>query len=109
VSLSGAAIGFAAFGGGLLVVALIAPRGMGMGDVKLAALIGLVLGAVGLRYVAVAAALAVLLGGVGACLALAIGRGRRSTIPFGPYLAGGAAAAALFGGPVANWYLGLAR
>lgn len=109
VSLAGAAIGFAAFGGGLLVVALIAPGGMGMGDVKLAAVIGLVLGAVGLRYVGVAAGLAVLLGGIGACLALAIGRSRRSTIPFGPYLAGGAAAAALFGAPLASWYLGLAR
>src|SRR5438093_1076807 len=39
-----AGIGLAAFGGGLFVVALVSPRGMGMGDVKLAGLIGLVLG-----------------------------------------------------------------
>jgi leader peptidase (prepilin peptidase)/N-methyltransferase len=109
VSPAGAAIGAVAFGGGLLLVALIAPAGMGMGDVKLAALIGLVLGAIGLRYVAAASMLAVLAGGAGALVALAMGRGRRSTIPFGPYLAGGAAAATLWGGPLVAWYAGLAR
>jgi leader peptidase (prepilin peptidase)/N-methyltransferase len=109
VSMPGAAIGAATFGGGLLLVALIAPGGMGMGDVKLAALIGLVLGALGLRYVAAASMLAVLAGGVGALVALSLGRGRRSTIPFGPYLAGGAAAAALGGAPLASWYANLAR
>ncbi len=65
-------------------------RGMGMGDVKLAGLIGIVMGAIGLRYVGVAAGAAVLLGGVGGILALAVGRGRKSAIPFGPYLAAGA-------------------
>ncbi len=48
-------LGFLAYGVGLLVVALIAPRGMGMGDVKLAGLIGLVLGSIGLGLVGVAA------------------------------------------------------
>ncbi len=108
-SLAGAAVGCAAFGGGLLVVAIVSPRGMGMGDVKLAALIGLVLGAIGLRYVAVAAGAAILLGGAGALIALAAGRGRKSAMPFGPFLAGGAAVAALAGGPVASWYVGLAH
>ena len=54
-----------------LVIALIAPGGMGMGDVKLTGLIGLVLGALGLRYVAVAAGIAILLGGVAGLGALA--------------------------------------
>ncbi|MGA9160879.1 MAG: prepilin peptidase, partial [Actinomycetota bacterium] len=49
-----AAIGFLAYGSGLMIVALIAPKGMGMGDVKLAGLIGLVLGSIGLDLVAVA-------------------------------------------------------
>ena len=109
VSIAGAAVGLLCFGGGLLLVAIVSPGGMGMGDVKLAALIGLVLGAVGLRYVAVAAAAGVLLGGAAALIALAAGRGRKGTIPFGPFLASGAALAALAGGPVAAWYMSFAH
>jgi leader peptidase (prepilin peptidase)/N-methyltransferase len=104
-----AALGFLAFGGAVFAVALVSPRGMGMGDVKLAALMGLVLGSQGLRYVAVAAGLAVLAGGVGGIVALIAGRSRKSTIPFGPYLAAGATASALWGGAIARWYLSLLR
>ena len=99
-----AAVGFLLYGGALFLVALIS-RGMGMGDVKLAALIGLVMGAIGLRYVGVAAGSAIVLGGVGAVLALAIGRGRKAAIPFGPYLAAGAVVAAFLTEPIASWYL----
>jgi leader peptidase (prepilin peptidase)/N-methyltransferase len=103
-----AAIGFGAFGGGVLVVAVIAPSGMGMGDVKLAALIGLVLGSFGLRYVAVAAAGAVLCGGLGAIGAVVFrGANRKTTIPFGPFLALGAVVSAFFGAAIATWYTGL--
>ena len=49
-----AALGFLLFGGGIFAVALVS-RGMGFGDVKLAALIGLVLGSQGLRFVGVSA------------------------------------------------------
>lgn len=97
-------IGLLGYGGVFLLIAVIS-RGMGMGDVKLAALIGLVLGSVGLRYVAAAAGVAVLLGGFGGLLALAIGRGRKSTIPFGPYLAAGALVAIVFAQPISDWYL----
>jgi leader peptidase (prepilin peptidase)/N-methyltransferase len=109
VDLARAGIGFLAYGGGLLLVALIAPRGMGMGDVKLTALIGLVLGSQGLRYVAVAAGLGILLGGVGGVVALASGRSRKSAIPFGPYLAAGAIAAAFWARPIADAYLSRLR
>ena len=105
--LLGAGIGFLAYGGGLLLVALAVPGGMGMGDVKLAALIGLVLGSLGLRYVAVAAMAAILAGGVGAVAALMAGRTRKHAIPFGPYLAAGAMVASVFGGRIAAWYGGL--
>jgi leader peptidase (prepilin peptidase)/N-methyltransferase len=108
VSVTGAAIGLACYGGALLLVALIT-GGMGMGDVKLAALVGLVLGALSLHDVVAAAFLGVFAGGIGAIVALAMGKGRRSAIPFGPYLAVGAAAAALFGRPLSVWYLGLAH
>jgi len=97
-------IGFASFGGALFVVAFVS-RGMGMGDVKLAALIGLVLGSLGLRYVGVAAGAAIVLGGVGAIIALILGRGRKAAIPFGPYLAAGAVISTFWGAQIAGWYL----
>jgi leader peptidase (prepilin peptidase) / N-methyltransferase len=104
-----AGIGFLAYGVGLLVIALISPRGMGMGDVKLAALIGLVLGSLGLRYVAVAAAAGVAIGGVASVVALISGAGRKTRIPFGPFLAAGAAVATFAGGVIAEAYLDLLR
>jgi leader peptidase (prepilin peptidase)/N-methyltransferase len=104
VDLARMVAGFALFGGALFVVAIVS-RGMGMGDVKLAALIGLVLGSLGLRYVGVAAGAAIVLGGIGAIGALLLGRGRKSAIPFGPYLAAGAVVSAFWGGQIADWYL----
>jgi leader peptidase (prepilin peptidase)/N-methyltransferase len=100
-----AAIGMLAYGGALLVVAFISPRGLGMGDVKLAALIGLVLGSVGLRYVTVAAAAGILLGGVGAIVALIAGASRKNAIPFGPFLAAGALVAAFLAPQISSVYL----
>jgi leader peptidase (prepilin peptidase) / N-methyltransferase len=104
VDLTRMLIGFASFGGALFVVAFVS-RGMGMGDVKLASLIGLVLGSLGLRYVGVAAGAAIVLGGIGAIVALIIGRGRKAAIPFGPYLAAGAVVSAFWGAQIADWYL----
>ena len=102
-----ALLGLASYGGGLLIVALLSPRGMGVGDVKLAALIGLVLGSLGLSFVAVAAAAGILLGGLGAIGALARGAARKQTIPFGPFLAAGAVAAAFLGNQISDAYLRL--
>lgn len=100
-----AGVGLLAYGGFYFIIAMIAPRGLGMGDVKLAGLIGLVLGSLGLRYVGVAAAAAILAGGLGGIVALMLGRGRKSAIPFGPYLAAGAVVGIVWGGPIAAWYL----
>lgn len=103
-----AGLGFLLYGGGLLLVAFVSPAGMGMGDVKLAALIGLVLGALGLAHVGVAAGVGIALGGVGAILALILGRaGRKSAMPFGPFLAAGAVVAAFAGWEIASAYLSL--
>jgi leader peptidase (prepilin peptidase) / N-methyltransferase len=91
-------------GGFLLVFVLAYPRGMGMGDVKLAAVLGLFLG----RYVAVALLAGVLLGTVvGAVVMARVGveKGRKTAVPFGPFLAIGGIVA-LFAGPaVMHWYL----
>lgn len=107
VDLVDAAIGFLAYGGGLLIVALVAPRGMGMGDVKLVAFVGLVLGAVALESVAVAAGLGIAFGGVAAIVALLRGAGRKHALPFGPFLAAGAIAAVFVGPQIADLYLDL--
>jgi leader peptidase (prepilin peptidase)/N-methyltransferase len=109
VDLVRAGLGLLSFGAGLLALALIRPGGMGMGDVKLAALIGLVLGSQGLRYVAVAAAGAVLAGGVGGVVALLMGMSRKSAIPFGPYLVAGAITSAFWAEPIARVYLSSPR
>lgn len=100
-------LGFGLYGGALLVIALISPRGMGMGDVKLAALIGLVLGAVDLRAVGVAAGMGILAGGVAAIVALLAGAGRKSALPFGPFLAFGAVVAVFATEPIVDAYLEL--
>jgi len=78
-----------------------------MGDVKLAGLIGLVLGSLGLGLVAVAAGIGILLGGVGAIAALLAGAGRKSKVPYGPFMAGGALVAVFVGQRIADAYLRL--
>jgi leader peptidase (prepilin peptidase)/N-methyltransferase len=88
----------------LLVFLLLYPRGMGMGDVKLAGVLGLFLG----RSVAVAILAGVLLGTVvGAAVMARVGveRGRKTAVPFGPFLALGGVIG-LFAGPaIVHWYL----
>jgi leader peptidase (prepilin peptidase) / N-methyltransferase len=109
VDLVRAAVGFLALGGGFFLVAFVVPKGMGMGDVKLAALIGLVLGSQGLALVGVAAGAGILLGGVGAVAALVGGASRKQAIPFGPFLAAGALVAVFIGSAIASRYLDLMR
>jgi leader peptidase (prepilin peptidase) / N-methyltransferase len=81
-----------------VVLAVAFRGGLGMGDVKLAGLLGLLLG-----RAAVGALLAgVVAGGVAAALLVASGRaGRKSTFAYGPYLALGGALWILFGSPPA--------
>lgn len=82
--LLGAAAGFGFF----LVLALLAPGGMGMGDVKLAGLIGLT---TGLSSVLVALFIAILAGGVAGAIIIINGRRRHhawrgQTMAYAPYL-----------------------
>lgn len=108
VSFPNGLIGLGAYSVPLLLLAFAVPGGMGMGDVKLAALIGLVLGSLGLSLVAVAAGLGILGGGLGALAAMAVFRyGRKQQMPFGPFLAAGAAVALLVGPAVVRAYLSL--
>jgi leader peptidase (prepilin peptidase)/N-methyltransferase len=97
----GGAIGFAVF----LLIALVSRGGMGWGDVKLAALIGL---ATGFPLVFLAIIMAAILGGIVAvALLIAKKRGRRQTIPFGPFLALATMVTLLWGSNILSWYLGL--
>ena len=83
----------------LLVLALISPRSLGMGDVKLAALLGLHLGWIGWQAVYLGVFLGFLLQAVvGLALLLARRVGRRSELPFGPALLAGALAAVVLAG-----------
>jgi leader peptidase (prepilin peptidase)/N-methyltransferase len=96
----------AAAGAGALffLVALAYPQGMGLGDVKLAATMGLFLG----RAVAPAILAALLAGSaVGIWLILRHGAGaRKMAIPFGPFLAFGGIVGLLAGDQLIDLYLG---
>jgi leader peptidase (prepilin peptidase)/N-methyltransferase len=93
-----------AAGGFLLVAAVAYPAGMGMGDVKLAFVMGLFLG----RDVGVAMLVALVAGSlVGAAVIARKGakEGRKTALPFGPFLALGGLVGLLAGEPVVDWYL----
>ncbi|MGN7190652.1 MULTISPECIES: A24 family peptidase [unclassified Curtobacterium] len=99
-------IGLVAMGGGYLALAVAVPGGMGLGDVKLAGVLGLVLAYLGWGPLAVGASGAFLLGGTFAIGLLATGRARRGTgIPFGPWMLGGAWLGVFLGQPVLDAYL----
>jgi leader peptidase (prepilin peptidase)/N-methyltransferase len=92
----------------LLTLALINPRGMGMGDVKLAGFIGLGLGYLGWGHLWLGLFLGFFGGGVIAGLLLALRlRTRKDHIPFGPWLAIGAMVALLAARPIIDTYLRL--
>lgn len=104
-SLPERAIAAAAAGGLLFGAALAYPRGMGLGDVKLAATMGLFLG----RNVGPAILVALLAGSlVGMTMIAREGAAaRKKAIPFGPFLALGGVVGLLAGDQIVDWYLGI--
>jgi leader peptidase (prepilin peptidase)/N-methyltransferase len=92
-----------AAGGLLFCAALAYPRGMGLGDVKLAATMGLFLG----RSVAPAILVALLAGSlVGLAMIARHGvEARKRAIPFGPFLALGGVIGLMAGDELVDWYL----
>ncbi|TMK56522.1 MAG: prepilin peptidase [Actinobacteria bacterium] len=103
-SLAERALAAAAAGGLLFAAALAYPRGMGLGDVKLAAVMGLYLG----RDVAPAIFVALLAGAVVglAMIAREGASARKKGIPFGPFLAFGGVVGLLVGEQLLDLYLG---
>ena len=105
-TLVGAAIAF----GVLFVVHLISPASMGFGDVRLSVIVGLFLEWPGLSHVVAGLFVGIALGAaVGVGLVLTRRRWRKDSVPIGPFLAGGAALAVLFGRPLISWWLRTSR
>lgn len=93
-SLLGSVITAAALFSLFLLAAVVSPAGMGMGDVKLAGVLGLALGLAGLSATLLAVLIAFALHAVVSVVLLAARRaGRRTALPFGPPLLVGAAVA----------------
>ncbi|CAN5192028.1 A24 family peptidase [soil metagenome] len=107
------ALGRMAAGAGILfafyfLLAIISPRGMGMGDVKLAGVLGLFLGSLGWGQLAVGAGAAFVLGGVFSITLLIMKRvGRKGGIPFGPWMLLGAWVGIFAGQSIAGGYLAI--
>ncbi len=97
-SLSGGATGLVI----ILLPFLIARGGMGLGDVKMAALVGLV---TGFPKVFIALFLSIMVGGLVAVALLTLGiKKRRQPIPFGPFLAIGTMVTIVWGSEIQQWY-----
>jgi leader peptidase (prepilin peptidase)/N-methyltransferase len=93
-----------AAGGFFLLAALAYPRGMGMGDVKLAAVLGLFLGRAAGPAVFVALVTGTLVGAV-VIARKGAREGRKTAVPFGPFLALGGVIAVFAGDAIVDWYL----
>jgi len=90
-------------GGILLAIALASRGGMGMGDVKFAAVLGLWLG---VQHIVLTLFLSFIIGGIGGVILLALKlKSRKDAVPFGPYLAVGAFIAMLYGNNLLRWYI----
>ncbi len=97
-------IAAAGAGGFLLVAALAYPGGMGMGDVKLAAVLGLCLGAAVAPAILIALVSGVIYG-AGVMARKGTREGRKTAVPFGPFLALGALVAVFAGAQIVDLYV----
>jgi leader peptidase (prepilin peptidase) / N-methyltransferase len=94
----------ASAGGFLLITALAYPGGMGMGDVKLAGVMGLFLGSAVAPAIFAALVLGVLVGAV-VIAQKGAQEGRKTAVPFGPFLAIGALVGVFAGHPLVDIYI----
>jgi leader peptidase (prepilin peptidase) / N-methyltransferase len=102
-AVAGAAILF----GFYFLLAIISPRGMGFGDVKLAGVIGMLLGWLGWGPLAIGGFSAFLLGGAFSIILILLRlANRKGGIPFGPWMIAGAFVGVVFGDPLIEAYLG---
>ena len=100
-----AALGGLALGGFYLLLAFVRPDAMGLGDVKLAGVLGIALGWAGWAQLVVGGFAAFVLGGLFSLVLLATKRvSRKGGIPFGPWMLAGAWTGIFFGAPLVASY-----
>ncbi|MET3683122.1 leader peptidase (prepilin peptidase)/N-methyltransferase [Alkalibacillus flavidus] len=100
-SFLGAIVGFML----LLVIAMVSRGGMGGGDIKLFAVLGLFLG---VEKILVTLMVASIVGAFIGVSFMVVGRVKRGVpIPFGPFIAFGALVAYFYGDALITWYLSL--
>jgi leader peptidase (prepilin peptidase)/N-methyltransferase len=91
-----------------VLLVFVYPAGMGYGDVRLAGLVGGVLGYLSWAALVIGAFAGFLLGAVVGVVVIAAGRGSRKTaVPFGPFMLAGVLLALFVADPLAPWYSGL--
>jgi leader peptidase (prepilin peptidase)/N-methyltransferase len=101
-----ALVGAVALGALYFVLVLVYPAGMGLGDLKLAPVLGAYLGWVGYDALAVGGFLGFLYGGLVGVLAMAFaGAGRKSKLPFGPFMLLGVLTGILAGHQLGDVYV----
>jgi leader peptidase (prepilin peptidase)/N-methyltransferase len=106
VSLTSAALGFLVGGGIMLLIAVISHGGMGGGDIKMMAMMGIFLG---LKLTCLALFLSFIFGGVVSLIVILLGiKKRKDFIPFGPFLALGGFTSCGFGNEIIAWYIRIA-
>ena len=106
-ALARAGMGAAALFGFYLLLVLAYPAGMGWGDVKLSGLLGAAMGYVGWAALIVGGFAGFFFGAIVAVIAMLLGRaGRKSALPFGPFMIIGAAFGIVLGPWLADVYLG---
>lgn len=94
--------GAAAGGGIMAAIALLSSGGLGWGDVKLTAVLGIGLGRLNILLTVW---LAFVGGGFAAMALIARGRSRRSTVPFAPFIAAAALLSRIYGEAIWSWYM----
>jgi leader peptidase (prepilin peptidase)/N-methyltransferase len=93
---------------GFYLLLVLYPAGMGWGDVKLAGRLGGVLAYLSWSALLIGAFGGFLLGAVVGVAVMAAGRGGRKTaLPFGPFMIAGALLAIFIASPIATWYADL--
>lgn len=100
----GQLIGGAAGFGFLFIFALAYPRGLGMGDVKLAGVMGLYLSA-GIAVALVVGVVSAAVLSIGVLARRGVEQGRKTGFPFGPFLALGGIVGILAGHQIVHWYV----
>ena len=106
LSITDALLGMLVGGGILFIIAVIAPQGMGGGDIKLLGMVGAFLG---WKSALITIFLGSFVGSVGGIIGMiALGKGRKTKIPFGPYLAIGALLAMFFEREIIDFYFRIA-